>query len=58
MITFIFKDGSFVVEQVASVGDLDGLDGNAGCCARLRPLPIMPSDYAVVVPQLAGCAEE
>ena len=46
------------VASVASVGDRDSLDGGAGCGARLRPLPIMPSDYAAVVPQLAGCLED
>jgi len=73
MLTFTFRDGNYVVEplvsvasvapvdsvaSVASVGDRDSLDGGAGCGARLRPLPIMPSDYAAVVPQLAGCLED
>ena len=70
MLTFSFRDGNFVVEplvsvasvaseaSVAWVGDRDSLDGGAGCGARLRPLPIMPSDYAAVVPQLVGCLED
>ena len=70
MLTFTFRDGNYVVEplvsvasvapvdSVASVGDRDSLDGGAGCGARLRPLPIMPSDYAAVVPQPAGCLED
>ncbi len=58
MLTFSFRDGNFVVERVSSVGDLDSLDGDAGCGARLRPLPIMPSDYTAVVPQVAGYVED
>jgi hypothetical protein len=54
MISFTFKDGSFVVEPVVTAADLDMLDGGAGCGARLRPQPIMPTDCVAIAPQVAG----
>jgi hypothetical protein len=59
MIHFSFTDDE-LAEPVPSVGDLDILDGGAGCCAILPRQPIVPSDYAAVVPDVAredGCLD-